>query len=285
MNDLTPAESEAVRRLLADARAEEQMPPDVAARLDGVIAGLAADRGAAAGKPDESPGQPAADAPSEAPAEGAEVVPLRRRRWPQVLVAAAAVTATAMAGTQLLGDTAGQQDNASPASQDNGLASQPESGEGDTPAEAGEELPNDRDGQPRSGPPAGFDVGGGADTADRADLGRTLKRVGVRRLAPLPVEADGLTSALAQLTSQPQSDAARNAAGELLVGKTLSDVAACGPLYTVDDARFFAARYRGHVALVLAHPEVSGLRLVEVYDCEGPTPRRSAELVTLVAGE
>ncbi len=282
MNDLTPAESEAVRRLLADARSEEQMPPEVAARLDGVIAGLAADRGAAAGTTDESPGQPAADSPSEAPAEDAEVVPLRRRRWPQVLVAAAAVTAIAMAGTQLLGDTANQGDNASPASQDNGLASQPES---DNRAGAGGTLRDDREGQPRSGTPNELDLGGRAGYADRSELGRTLRRVGVRRLAPLPVEAEGLTSALSQLTTQPLSDAARNAASERLLGKTLSNVAACGPLYTVDDARFFAARYRGHVALVLAHPEVSGLRLVEVYDCEGPTPRQSAELVTLVAGE
>ena len=39
--DLTPAEEERVRRLLADARHTEPMPDEVVARLDGVLADLA----------------------------------------------------------------------------------------------------------------------------------------------------------------------------------------------------------------------------------------------------
>ena len=42
-DELTPAEAERVRRLLAEARHTEPMPDDVAARLDRVIAGLADD--------------------------------------------------------------------------------------------------------------------------------------------------------------------------------------------------------------------------------------------------
>ena len=85
--DLTPAEEERVRRLLADARPAGPMPPEVVARLEGVLAELAVSQpvptGAAAGAPDAGP----ATAP---------VVDLarrrRRRRVGSVLVAAAAVT-------------------------------------------------------------------------------------------------------------------------------------------------------------------------------------------------
>lgn len=85
--DLTPAEEERVRRLLADAGPAGPMPPEVAARLEGVLADLAISQpvptGAAAGAPDAEP----ATAP---------VVDLarrrRRRRVGSVLVAAAAVT-------------------------------------------------------------------------------------------------------------------------------------------------------------------------------------------------
>ena len=56
--ELTPAQDEAVRRLLADARHDEPVPPEVAARLDDALAGLRAERAAAT----------------------ADVVPLRRRR-------------------------------------------------------------------------------------------------------------------------------------------------------------------------------------------------------------
>lgn len=79
--DLTPAEE--VRRLLADARHTEPMPADVAARLDGVLAGLAADDGA--GPPRASDGSAA---------RAADLAAARRRRTVRnLLVAAAAVVA------------------------------------------------------------------------------------------------------------------------------------------------------------------------------------------------
>jgi hypothetical protein len=79
----TPEEESDVTRLLRDASAPAPMPPDVAARLDDVLAGLVRER--------------------EAPPATADpvVVPLRRR-WPQVLVAAAAVVLVGYGGANLL---------------------------------------------------------------------------------------------------------------------------------------------------------------------------------------
>ena len=79
--ELSPQQAERVRRLLAEARHTEPMPDDVVARLDRVLADLAADPGSQA-------------RPAGEPASGpAPVVHLaeRRRRAGRLLLAAAAV--------------------------------------------------------------------------------------------------------------------------------------------------------------------------------------------------
>lgn len=95
--ELSPAQQEAVRRLLADARHDEPMPQQVADRLDGVIAELAATRATN----DEEQQQT-----DEAQESGA-VVSLdrerRARRWPGYLMAAAAVAAIGFGVTQMIG--------------------------------------------------------------------------------------------------------------------------------------------------------------------------------------
>jgi hypothetical protein len=77
--ELTPDEEAEISRLLADAASPEPMPAEVSARLDDVLAGLVADREAAA-----------------------PVVPLKPRRWPQVLVAAAAVSLAGFVGANFI---------------------------------------------------------------------------------------------------------------------------------------------------------------------------------------
>ena len=79
-DDLAPEEEAEVSRLLADAAPQAELPEHVAVRLDNVLAGLVAERE-----------EPVAD-----------VVPLRGRRWPKVLVAAAAVSLFGYAGSTLL---------------------------------------------------------------------------------------------------------------------------------------------------------------------------------------
>lgn len=82
-SDLTPDQESDVRRMLADARHTDPVPPEVAARLDRVLADLAAE-----------------------PAREATVVRLadRRRRVATLLVAAAAVVVAGVGIGQVVGD-------------------------------------------------------------------------------------------------------------------------------------------------------------------------------------
>jgi hypothetical protein len=92
--EATPEQQEAVRRLLAEARHDGPVPPEVAARLDATLASLAAE------------GPHAVDPP--APPAGAPVVDLaarRRRRAVGLLGAAAAVVVLGVAAGQLVGTT------------------------------------------------------------------------------------------------------------------------------------------------------------------------------------
>jgi hypothetical protein len=90
MPDLTPDQSEAVRRALSDARATDPLPTDVAARLDHVLDGLHAERASAT------------------PAVASLEARRRRRNATRMLVAAAAVVVggfglDAMVGHDLIG--------------------------------------------------------------------------------------------------------------------------------------------------------------------------------------
>jgi hypothetical protein len=90
-----------VRRLLAAAsRPTPPVPDDVAARLDARLAELTADRtpdltGDPGGEPD---GEPVG-----VPGAGRSAAATRRRRWPQLLVAAAAVSVLGLGVGDLLG--------------------------------------------------------------------------------------------------------------------------------------------------------------------------------------
>lgn len=93
--ELSDAEQEAVRRLLAAARHDEPMPADVVARLDGVLAELSAETG--------SPGtdEVVAIGTDEVVAIGS--APSRRpRRWPAYLLSAAAVVAIGFGVSQMI---------------------------------------------------------------------------------------------------------------------------------------------------------------------------------------
>ena len=120
---LTPAQDEEVRRLLADARHDEPMPPEVAARMDRVLDDLAAE-----------------------PSRRAPVVDLaaRRRRVSSLLVAAAAVVVVGIG----IGQVGGGGDDDSPESSSAGDAGGVEAPELDSGAdrEAAPEEPAPEDG-------------------------------------------------------------------------------------------------------------------------------------------
>jgi len=99
--DLTPEQEARVARLLADARVEEPMPPEVAARLDRVLEGMAGEH---------VPG------PGEVPAPVVDLAARRRRRVVTLLAAAAAVVVAGVGVGQLVnnqdGDGSGAADTA-----------------------------------------------------------------------------------------------------------------------------------------------------------------------------
>lgn len=101
--DLTEAQQEAVRRLLAEARHDEPMPAGVAARLDDVVSGLSAARqggGDVVGLREGSGPTPG----SAGIAPGSSAGDDRPRRWPAYLLSAAAVVAIGFGVTQVLPD-------------------------------------------------------------------------------------------------------------------------------------------------------------------------------------
>ena len=86
--DLTPEQEARVARLLADARVEEPMPPDVAARLDRVLEGLT--------------GEPVAP-PEQHQAPVIDLAARRRHRVRNLLAAAAVVVVAGVGIGQLVG--------------------------------------------------------------------------------------------------------------------------------------------------------------------------------------
>jgi len=256
---LTPAQSEAVRRLLAGARHDEGIPDDVATRLDAAIAELAAERA------DEAPAD-------EDTARKAVVVPLHRRRWPQALLAAAAVTVFGFGMAQIVGnggDDAGDADS----------GANPAAG---APEVANSQEPTDDTGVEGVAPQSGVPPQDGRDLLSNSSLKlsqESLTRLGIKELRQL--RAGVLDRDLAELTRTSagfaDSPKGYEASREL--------AAQCGPYYSVNGGESFAALSRRHLAPVLFHPELDGVRLVEIYDCESDNPRQTVRTVTLQTGE
>ena len=96
--DLTPEQEARVARLLADARADEPIPAEVAARLDRVLAGMASEQIA-------GPGQQIAPV--------IDIAARRRRRVRTLLVAAAAVVVAGVGIGQLVEPDGGSDNSAS----------------------------------------------------------------------------------------------------------------------------------------------------------------------------
>lgn len=172
--ELTPEQEARLRALLADARAQEQMPPEVADRLHGVIAGLARDDSAPERplQPAASPGAGAHGA-QEAPQgdsarvegagnePGATVTELRsrRRKVGALLTAAAAIVVGGMVVSQFVGDDTGPDSNSAGSQADTQQDDQPNSSlqeDSGEPGESGEAgaAPNTMDQAPAPSAPA-----------------------------------------------------------------------------------------------------------------------------------
>ena len=262
---MTPEQEEQVRRALAAAAGRqdpdsptspESMPPEVAARLDGVLAELAAPRRAGSDPVDAPATWPRAEDDGVAgPARA------RRRRWSRVLVAAAAVAVVALGGTAVVtgaltstgssdatsagsassetrDDTGGQQQKAAP-SADAGLAA-PRTAGGDTPAAA----------------PA-------LRSAHlQRDVGRLL-RGGVAAFAAPRPQHDGASA------SPPSPTGAR------------APAAGCARPATTAGDRLVAVRLDGRRATLLLRPAGGGTQEAQIYSCGDPvTPVASTRVPT-----
>lgn len=246
--ELTPAQEEAVRRRLAAARHDQPMPADVASRMDDVIAGLAAER---AGAPhattpaatDASPGS------SSSSGELATVTPLRRR-WPQVLLAAAAVAAIGVGVTQVLPTDSGD-DSSVDAGGSNSELDRDESFAEAPPESGGEEPPADA--APSEAPASGEDH-------YSAQLDRLAEDY------------------LPQLSQLPGVTADKDSRAELRAQRA----AGCGPATLPAGATPISVLYGGREALVVFGP-VADPQLVSIYVCDSEQPRTPVETVELPA--
>ena len=219
--ELTPEEEREMTRLLAEAGGPVAAPPDVVTRLDDVLAGLVAARGT-----------PEVDEVAEARE--------RRRRWPQVLLAAAAVVVGgyglgAVTSLGPLGDSGGDRAVSGSA------GSEPEES-------SATELLKER-ARPSSLPEkSGVESFSGSADA-RRDAGALVRlqsdrlEAGVRRVL---FHAD---------TSLPFAPAQ---------GRR------CGPPAPMSsDDSWFRVRLDGHRAVLVTQPGSAGLVDATVYSCDG----------------
>ena len=181
--EASPQQQEAVRRLLAEARHTEPMPDAVAARLDGVLARLAAE------------GVRAVDEPEPTEAAVVDLAARRRRRVVGLLGAAAAVVVLAVGVGQVVEHAGSGADFTSSQSDDGGVgaASSDESGgktqgDGAAPAAPSEVQPGDG-ALPRTVPRVGT-----------PDFKQTV--LGLRRGAAVRSTTDDTAYSAADLTTE-----------------------------------------------------------------------------------
>lgn len=213
--------------------------------------------------------------PAAAPADGrAEPVPLLRRRWPQVLLAAAAVTVIGFGTTQIVGSRQGDDDAG-----DSSVASREDAGDQGA-AESGRDsdaVPESADAPAQPAPPEPADTR--FDAMDQAALAE------LQRVRPDHVRQDVTRLADAPLRAREDGAYSSQRGEEAFVGGVPLAEVPCGPVYQVQHERRTWVSYGDRLGLVLHYPEVDGLRLVEVFDCQSPTPRRAVDSVTLGTGE
>lgn len=242
-------EQEQVRRLLAAAAGpdpeHEQMPDDVAGRLDDVLAGLVSER---------------ADAPVTATEEGVaedpvpedevtgvtELASRRRRRWPQLLLAAAAVSVIAL-GVGIDDLTGGQ-------------------GDSSTSAEAPSMATQD-------------DAGGGAGAAPERLEARSSEDAGADRdlLTPLPEAASDLPRLR---TGSLRADVQRVADFSLTAAQSEGlRRSGCVRPDTGAGDEWIPVRLDGESAVLVLRAPAGGRRTAEVFTCDdGDTPAASTTI-------
>jgi hypothetical protein len=237
--EATPQQQEAVRRLLAEARHDEPVPAHVGARLDAVLAGLAAE------------GPRAVDPPP--PGSGAPVVDLgarRRRRVVALLGAAAAVVVLGVGVAQVVDP--GQDEAAS----DSGgsAASADDLGEGEDGAAQEESSPAATSGPRPSEVPSVAPGESGTDPAAPED-------------SSVPV-ITSLRFSQEAVRIRDEDPGVPTARGLVLGGRdlTTSSMFICDP-NTWGEGRLVAVEFQGMPAVLAYRPPAGNTQPVELLQC------------------
>lgn len=243
-------EQEQVRRLLAAAAGpdprREQMPEDVAGRLDDVLAGLVSERADAPVTVTEEGGA-GEPVPEDEVTGVTELASRRRRRWPQLLLAAAAVSVIAL-GVGIDDLTGGQ-------------------GGSSTSAEAPSAVTQK-------------DAGGRAGTAPERLEARSSEDAGADRdlVTPLPEAASDLPRLR---IGSLRADVQRVADFSLTAARSegLLRSGGCVLPDTQADDEWLPVRLDGESAVLVLRAPAGGRRTAEVFTCDDvDTPAASTTI-------
>lgn len=257
--NLTAPQDQEVRRLLADARHDEPIPEDVAARLDRVLAQLAA-------------GDPEHD-----PRRVIELTSQRRRRAASLLVAAAAIVAVGVGLAQVVGTGTGTNDsNADTAMSDTQSGVAPE----EAPKEAGAQD------EPGTGTQSlsngvGFDTLYAASAPIKiraehfaADVERARRAAAFLRNNLSPAELDS-----AAATSGDQADGQADGTDSAAAPSEPATWFECTPA-DFGKGRLIPVLYDGESAVLALRRPVGDTQVVELLQCGSGEILRSITLPT-----
>ena len=225
---LDPDDEQSLRDLLRSAHGAPSMPSDVAGRLDEVLAGLAAER------------------TGSAPAV-VELAERRNRRWPKVLVAAAAVSVIGLGVVNSLGNLGSGDDTRVTTAEDAaGGDARPEAAtDGTTGAE------------PDSAPGA---------LTKRKDTDQRLSELQRLLSASLPGDAQRLADLALPVAAVADS--------------LRSGTASCEAPETGQGDQLFAVRLDEEPATIVFRKAENGVRQTDVYPCENPEEPAGTTFVT-----
>lgn len=237
-----PPEQEAVRRLLADARREGPVPPEVVTRLDDTLASLVAERASTGAAADESPGR---------------VVDIgsRRRRVAGIgLLAAASVVVAGVALGQVLprgADDAGESSAGS--ASDSSLA----------------DAPSSDDGGGGSSTEEGGDAGSGSDLLE-PDPKESFLEPGLAGPTLFSDDDEDIIGQLLELRPDVTDGPQRL--------KSLAALRGCDGVEPGPSAAVVSAQVDGGTGLVVFRRPVGEFQGVELYVCGDPEPVRTLTL-------
>lgn len=198
------------------------------------------------------------------------MVALRRKRVTQVLLAAAAVTVIGFGTSQVIGGMSGDdRDDSSGAADDTAL----ESGASDEGSRQGTDSGGDSGGDSAPQGPAE----GGAEAPARSLVLDPADLAELPVVRPSRLERD-LTRLADTPTASLDQDFAAGADGDVPPAEVQ-----CGPVFHAENERRVWVNLDNRLGLVMYYPTVEGLQQVDVFACDGPTPRRAVGSVLLPA--